>query len=141
MQGAVTETIAVDTNVVIKLIQNKELHLLGGIIDVTFVIPAEVEGEVTYEEQKKVLLQAIDKGWLHRISITDPTEMALFVEISKRVGDGEAACLATAQSRGFSVLSDEKGRFEKDAIARVGTARLLRYEDLLNMAKARKLRS
>ena len=61
------------------------------------------------------------------------------MEISRRVESGEAACLAIAQHRGYAILSDEKRRFEREAIARIGKKRLLRTEDILARAREHKL--
>ncbi|MDP3506569.1 MAG: hypothetical protein Q8T09_01135 [Candidatus Melainabacteria bacterium] len=133
------ETIAVDTNVIIKLIQNNQFHIIGNIPNIHFVVPDEVVAEVTYPEQRVKALKAISDGLLQRISITDQAELILLIEISRRVESGEAACLAIAQHRGYAIVSDEKRRFEREAIARIGKSRLLRTEDILARAREHKL--
>jgi len=135
MSPGAPEVIVVDTNVIIRLIQDNQFHIIGALPDVHFVAPDEVIDEVTYPDQRDQLLEAISDNRLEQISITDQVELAIFVDVSKRVEPGEAACLAIAQNRGYSLLSDEKRRFEREAHARLGSARLLRTKDLLARAK------
>ena len=63
--------------------------------------------------------------------ITDTKEMADYAEFHRTLGQGEAACLAVAVSRGFSVASDEKGVFRRLVLARIGQERLLTTPDLI----------
>ena len=47
------------------------------------------------------------------------------------MGIGEAACLSLAQCRGWLIASDEKRKFYREAIARLGTGRLLNTAGIL----------
>ena len=38
----------------------------------------------------------------------------------RHLGRGEAACLVLAEKNGWTVASDEKGRFRREAVARIG---------------------
>jgi predicted nucleic acid-binding protein len=50
------------------------------------------------------------------------------------MGRGEAACLAMAEARGWLVASDEKRRFRREVIARLGEGRLVTTAGLFVMA-------
>lgn len=41
------------------------------------------------------------------------------------MGAGESACLVLAETRGWHIASDERGRFRREAVARIGADRLL----------------
>lgn len=46
-------------------------------------------------------------GWLRRLDFEGEKERQLFENLSKRLGVGEASCLAIAMHRGFGFLSDD----------------------------------
>lgn len=53
------------------------------------------------------LRPAIDAGVI-QVCTPSEGELALFVEIATQVDDGEAMCLAIAQSRGWTLASDDR---------------------------------
>src|SRR4051812_12020736 len=53
------------------------------------------------------LRPALDAGVLHPTTVTDE-ESALFVELAGLMDDGEAMCLAIAQSRGWMMATDDR---------------------------------
>jgi predicted nucleic acid-binding protein len=53
------------------------------------------------------LRPALDAGVLRSCTATED-ELALFVELAVPLGDGEAMCLAIAQSRGWTLATDDR---------------------------------
>jgi predicted nucleic acid-binding protein len=66
-------------------------------------------------------------------------ELALFVELRRSLGMGEAACLALAVHRGALVASDEKRAFRREAETRLGPGRILNTPGLLLLSIRRGL--
>jgi predicted nucleic acid-binding protein len=89
------------------------------------VVPDHVREEITTPDHRALLDRALDEGWLKLETITDLDAIVTFTELIDRIGRGEAACIAIAAKRGWSIASDEKRRFRREAEARVGTSRLL----------------
>jgi hypothetical protein len=50
------------------------------------------------------------------------------------MGNGEGACLAMAEARGWLIASDEKRRFRREVIARLGEERLMTTAGLFVIA-------
>jgi hypothetical protein len=50
------------------------------------------------------------------------------------MGQGEAACLAMAESRGWIVASDERRRFRREVFSRLGEGRLVTTPGLFVLA-------
>lgn len=124
-------TVITDTNILINLVLTSRLGLCGGLPGVTFVLPEMVLGEVIKPDQRSAVEAAIHRGGLLLDLMTDLLELVIFAELTDRMGRGEAACLAVASNRGWSLASDEKGRFRKEAVARLGEERLLGTADIL----------
>lgn len=55
---------------------------------------------------RRGLVPASDWSWLKRLELTE-SELQRAQEIGRDLGLGEAACIATAQSRGLLMLSDD----------------------------------
>lgn len=123
-----------DSNVLINLMHVSRLGLLRAIPAHEFVVPDHVREEITNVEQSAVLDRAIGDGWLKVEAITDLAAIAVFTELITHIGRGEAACIAIAALRGWSLASDEKGRFRREAEARVGSARILGTVDVFVLA-------
>lgn len=64
------------------------------------------------------------------MQLIDLDELAVFVELRPFLGLGESACLALAQARGWSIASDEKRVFSREARRRLGEGRILTTPDL-----------
>jgi predicted nucleic acid-binding protein len=122
---AVLRIVVTDANVLINLMHVSRLGLLGRIPGHEFVVPDHVREEITTPERRALLDRAIDDGWLKLERITDLDAIATFTELIDHIGRGEAACIAIAAKRGWSIASDEKRRFRREAEARVGTSRIL----------------
>ena len=73
---------------------------------------------------------------MRRVSITDPSEIALYAELRQRMGKGEAACLAIADHRGWMLLSDDRGRaFCRLVRERIGEERLVGTPEIVHVAR------
>ena len=123
-----------DTNVLINLIHVSRLHLCCDLPAHAFVLPEHVYVEITDVPQRKALDEAIAEGYLRIHRTTDPDTIRLFGELTSRLGRGEAACLALAVDTGWTVASDEKGRFRAEAVDRIGNDRILGTADLFLLA-------
>lgn len=117
--------VVADACVLINLIHVCRLDLCGQLQAFEFVIPDHVQDEITHPEQRDALDNAVSAGVFRFVSITDPEDIDLFSELTLHLGRGEAACLVLAARNGWSVASDEKGRFRSEALVRIGEERLL----------------
>lgn len=126
--------LVIDTNVIISLIQAGELSLLKQIKGYKVVTPDEVIKEVTNADQAAVLSQALVDGFIVREAVTGVAELESFADFIGQMGRGEAACLAIAVHRDCLLVSDEKRRFRRLALAAIGTTRLITLESLRKLA-------
>ena len=125
MTAVPRRVVAADANVLINLIHVARLDLCGVIPGHEFVVPDHVREEITDAAQRAALEDAIARDALDVVSITDIHTIELYAELTVCLGRGESACLALAVERGWTVASDEKGRFRREAVARIGEARLV----------------
>jgi hypothetical protein len=86
------------------LIQHPELIRIGCPEEV--VTAAQVMEEMRRGVAKQIL-PPCDWDWLPVRTLDTPEEVRLFEQIHRRLGQGEAACLALAMSRGLKFLSDD----------------------------------
>ena len=124
----------VDTSVIINFIHIKRLDLLGNLPGYRFVIPDHVLEEIERERQKEALRDALSAGYVSLVSITDPEEIGLYGRNTRIMGKGESACLAIAQKRRWFIASDEKRRFRREAVKRLGEGKILTTPGILLMA-------
>lgn len=123
--AAPSPTCVLDANFLINLIHAARLDLLAGVGAYRFVVPDEVVAEITEPSQQDRVQEALQKGYFRQESVTDPAELSIYADLRGLMGKGEAACLALAQSRGWIIISDEKGRFRREVISRLGSGRLV----------------
>jgi predicted nucleic acid-binding protein len=128
------QVVVTDANVLINLIHAGRLDLLAALTPFEFVVPDHVITEITVPGQRQLLEIALIKGVLRKQSITDPGELVAYAELRRMMGSGEAACLAIAEARGWLVASDERRRFRREVIARLGEGRLVTTAGLFVMA-------
>lgn len=130
-----TEIVVItDANLLINLIHVDRIALLGNLQGYQFVVPEAVVAEITQPEQRERLIAAIDGGSLSIKVLTEIATLSTFAELREVMGAGEAACLALAVECGWSVASDEKSRFRREVIARLGAGRLLTTPDVFVLA-------
>jgi predicted nucleic acid-binding protein len=122
--------VVVDASVLINLIHVNRLDLCGRLLTFEFVVPDHVRAEVAVPDQRLALDRAVDRGVARIASITETADTTLFSELTVRLGRGEAACLVLALRNGWSIAADEKGRFRREALARIGKDRLLGTVDI-----------
>lgn len=123
-------TVVADANVLINLIHAARLGFCADLPGLSFMIPDHVLREITRPDQRSQLDRALDSGALQPCSIKHPEDMELFADLIARLGRGEAACLVLAERHGWTVASDEKGRFRREARKRIGKHRLIGTPDL-----------
>jgi predicted nucleic acid-binding protein len=126
-------TMVIDTNVLINLLHVGRLDLLGRVPGLEFVAPEVVIGEVTRPKQARHLEEAMKRGDLRRETTTGD-ERILYAELLDTMDDGEAACLAMAQSRGWLVATDERRRVLRTVKERLGPGSVLNTAGLLVLA-------
>jgi predicted nucleic acid-binding protein len=119
-----------DANVMINLIHVARLDLCARLPGLEFVVPDHVRDEITGANQRSMLDRAVAEGHLSIASITDPDGIALFAELTRRLGRGESACLVLAVKEGWTVASDEKRRFRREAANLVGNDRIIGTPDI-----------
>ena len=123
--------VVTDTNILINLIHVGLLDLLAKLLPYAFVVPEEVVREVSDPQQSQALQEALSTGVLQVVQLTDPAELTIFAHLVTILGTGEAACLSLAECRTWLIASDEKKRFRREALARLGNARMLNTPGIL----------
>src|ERR1700730_14004917 len=120
-QAAILVRVVVtDTNILINLTQVGRLDLLGKLPPYSFVAPEEVAKEVKEPAQMEAIHTTISSGLLQVVQLTDPSELRVYADLIQFLGVGEAACLTLAQCRSWLIASDEKRKFYRETIARLG---------------------
>ena len=126
--------VVTDADVIINLIHINRLGLLGALSGYVFVVPPEVEAEISVPDHSLALNCALDAGHVQRRAFTTTAELRLYAEQVKVIGSGEAACLAMAEVHGWHVASDERQKFRRLSIERLGTGRALNTPGILLLA-------
>lgn len=129
-----SRTVVLDSSVLINLIHVRALDLLGAFTLEKFVVLPEVEAEISLPEQAEALDRACRRGIIQRTTFSGMEEIEIYAELAQTLGKGEAASLAVAQIRGWIVASDERGRFLRLGMERVGTKRLLNTPGIFILA-------
>ena len=124
------KVVVTDANVLINLMHVARLELCAGLSSLEFVIPNHVREEIKYPDQQKVLDKAVERGLFRIAQISEPEDVAAVFKLTTHLGRGEAACLVLALRHGWTVASDEKGRFRHEATSRIGAERIIGTVDL-----------
>ena len=122
--------VVVDANVLINLMHVARLDLCKVLPDLEFVVPNHVHEEIQRPAHREAFDQAVSEGLFQIVLITEPEDIELLAELTTRLGRGEAACLVLAVRHGWTVASDEKGRFRREAAKRIGKDRIIGTADL-----------
>jgi predicted nucleic acid-binding protein len=117
--------VVADSSFLINFLVLGRMDILGGLQGFRFHMVNHVTAEVRYYDQRARLQTALDIGVVTEIEITEPTEIRLYDEFRRFLGDGESASLAVAVSRRWVIAADEKGRFRRELFARLGEGYLL----------------
>src|SRR4051794_30924742 len=126
--------VVADANILINLYHAGELSLLERLPGFEFMVPLEVDAEITDAKQRRQLDELFARGVVRREALATPGELTIYAELRATMGSGEAACIALAQSRGMYLASDERSAFLREAKARVGESKLLNTPGLFVLA-------
>ena len=126
--------VVADANVLINLMHVARLDMCARLRGYEFVVPDHVREEITEPAQRAALDDAVTRGVFRIEAITDLNTVALFAELTVHIGRGEAACLAIAVEKGWTLASDEKKRFRREAETRLGKDRLIGTAELFVLA-------
>lgn len=132
--SSIVRVVVTDTNILINLIHIGRLDLLGKLPPYSFVVPEEVVKEVREPQQAQALHTAMSSGLLSEVQLADPAELKVYADLIQILGSGEAACLSLAQCRQWLIASDEKKKFRRETLARLGAGRLLNTPGILTLA-------
>jgi predicted nucleic acid-binding protein len=127
---AITRVVVTDANVLINLLHVARLDLLSKLPGHEFVVPDHVREEITNTDWRALLDAAVAHGRLKLAILTELDAITVFTELIVHIGRGEAACIAIAAKHGWCIASDEKRRFRREAVARIGAGRLLGTADI-----------
>jgi predicted nucleic acid-binding protein len=125
LEDCLTPTVVIDTNILINLMHVGRIPILGGLQQFDFVITEEVAGEIEWPQQQEQLQKAMGAGILRIEPTSDLAVVTLFAELRQQMGAGDAAALALACHKGWIVASDERKAFRREAVTRLGPARIL----------------
>jgi predicted nucleic acid-binding protein len=106
--------VASDTCILVNFLRVGRFDLFCRHQEYRMVVTEHVQAELTDPAQLAICQAAVNAGEIDAIEITDIAELALFAEMSVRLGRGEAAAIAVAQSRGWAVATDEGGRTRRE---------------------------
>ena len=126
--------VVTDANVLINFCHIGQLPLLGALTPYRFLVPEEVINEITEPAQQTEVGNALAQELIARTVIDSVEALALFGTLRDLMGRGEAACLALAVTKGWMIASDEKRRFRREVVERIGAARLVGTASLLRHA-------
>lgn len=122
--------VVTDANVLINLMHVARLDVCARLPDHEFIVPDHVREEITVSEQREALDRAAAEGHIEIAALTAPEDITLFADLTLHLGRGEAACLVLAVRHGWTVASDEKRRFRREAVERIGEDRIIGTADL-----------
>ncbi len=120
-----------DANILINFLHLGQIDLLACLPGLRCVVPDHVVNEVRDPGQAETLRGALARGILDSVVIDDPAAIELYADLHRIMGEGEAACLALASSRGWWIASDERRRFRREVEARIGLKRLVTTPGLI----------
>ena len=130
MSAPTTRIVVTDASVLINLIHVGRLRLCADLPHLRFTVPDHVRQEIRRSGQRAELDRALKAKLFDTASITDPVGLSKFAALTARLGRGETACLVLAEMNGWTVASDEKGRFRREAVGRIGKNRILGTVDI-----------
>ncbi len=129
-----TRVVVADANILINLCHAGLLTLLEQLPGFEFVVPGEVDAEITDPDQRKLIDELFGRSKVTRLFLTSPGELAIYAELRTVMGSGEASCIALAETHGMYLASDERRVFLREAKARVGEKRVLTTPGLFVLA-------
>lgn len=97
--------ILLDNTVLSNFALVKQVSLLKDFCGDKGATTADVLNELEYGIKDKIIPET-ELNWLMKLDLNEK-EDAMFLNFSKKLGKGEASCLAIAINRGYSFLSDD----------------------------------
>ncbi len=125
----VTTVVLADACVLINLVHTGRLSFCRDLPGKRFVIPPEVLEEIR-KPQREIVDLALGDGWLSVEAITKIATFEVFNQLTLGLGKGESACIALAVENGWSIASDEKGRFRAEVRSRLRLELLMGTKEL-----------
>ncbi len=122
--------VVLDANVLINLIRLNKLDILKNIKGYKFFIPNHVTVEVHKRTQRLQIHKAFKEGWIQELEISDLSEIEFYIRYRSRFGQGESACMAVAESRGWIVASDDRS-VQREVKKKFGAEKLMSTDILL----------
>src|SRR6266542_585677 len=95
-----------------------------------FIMTEHVSAEVTDLAQAEQLQSCVVSGGLETTAVTDLEELALFAELTRVLGSGEAAAIAVAFHRDLAIATDDR-RSLAEVQRRLGPGRALTTPGIL----------
>jgi predicted nucleic acid-binding protein len=89
------------------------LRRLYGVLYISTQVYEEIqtglaEGYKFYADIDQLVHPLVAQGWIRLTSLANEQELYLFGKLPPRLHQGEASCLAIAQSRGWTLLTDDR---------------------------------
>jgi predicted nucleic acid-binding protein len=112
--------VVADSSFLINFLAVDRMDILSRLPQFRFHFVNHVRAEIRYESQRVRLQAATEAGGVTEIEVTEPGEILLYDEFRSFLGDGESASLAVAVSRRWIIAADEKGRFRRELLTRLG---------------------
>lgn len=123
--------VVVDTSLLLNFLKIGRLDLLCRGAGYRITITEHIRAEVKKPKQAMMLEEAIESTWIEEVTLDDPRGLEQFAVLEGVLGRGEAAAIALAESRGWALGLDEKGRARREAEARLGRDRILNTPGVL----------
>ena len=132
-----TGIVIADTSVLVNFLRIDRMDLIGG-YPAAFIATEHVGTEISddYPDQQTRYQAALSAGLLTEERIDDPTELDIFLQLSRhsRLGSGERSAIAVALNRGH-VLAIDDNRAIKKALQEAGLAKtnlpIIRTQDIV----------
>lgn len=101
--------VVLDTSTIINLIDVDKLKILTRLSSYLWMVPVEAVDEIHTKSHRNQLRKAIQSGFIEEVQITNLAEIEIFLSVTNRFGESaDSACLTLAQSRGWTIASDDK---------------------------------
>ncbi len=122
--------VVLDTSVLVNFLRLNREDLLAAHPGYRFILTDNVRKEITDADQLQRVTLAIAAGRFHEATATSVDEVALFAQLSTRLGAGESAAIAVAAQRGLLVALDDRAA-KKQATLHCSGANVLDTVDIV----------
>jgi len=125
--------IILDTCVLIHFANLDRFDILSKISNTKFITTENVILEITNETQLQKVKLHINSNLIKVVKLTDDEVMIDYFTLCKRLGKGEASCIALATVNNWIVCTDDKKRVPKTVQNRLSSNHLLTTDCLLSI--------